>query len=346
MEEKTSYLHWLVKNTATTWWHDSADKDELALALKYGATGVTTNPVLNIKTLRKDGAKMFPELNQPEWRTLATAERSEWLTSIVVQRAARTMESEFKRSAERDGYVCAQVNPLLAGNREKMLAMARRFSKLGPNIAVKLPATSAGMDVLEQCIGEDITCTMTVSFTVSQVLAAAEHHARGIHIAAQKGTRAGRCFSVIMIGRVDDYLREIVADTRASVTEEMIRQAGLAIVKRAYGLLVEKKSQVRLCVAALRGTYHMTEIAGGDFIMSIHPKYQEPFRGFDIPCEIKMDHPLDKTVINHLMKVPEFVRAYEPDGLRPEEYISYGLTQRTLSQFSETGWNPLETFSV
>jgi hypothetical protein len=29
--------------------------------------------------------------------------------------------------------------------------------------------------------------------------------------------------------------------------------------------------------------------------------------------------------------------------MRPEEFVSYGVTQRTLCQFSEAGWKLLET---
>ena len=51
------------------------------------------------------------------------------------------------------------------------------------------------------------------------------------------------------------------------------------------------------------------------------------------------------TYLDRLMTVPEFVRAYEPDRLPVDEFMAYGLTQRTLSQFSEVGWNPLANFS-
>ena len=39
-----SYLRWLVNETPTTWWHDSAEPDELAQGLAHRATAVTTNP--------------------------------------------------------------------------------------------------------------------------------------------------------------------------------------------------------------------------------------------------------------------------------------------------------------
>ncbi len=40
--------------------------------------------------------------------------------------------------------------------------------------------------------------------------------------------------------------------------------------------------------------------------------------------------------------MPEFVKAYEPDGMTPQDFISYGVTQRTLCQFVESGWKLLE----
>ena len=45
------------------------------------------------------------------------------------------------------------------------------------------------------------------------------------------------------------------------------------------------------------------------------------------------------------MKIPEFVRAYEPGGLKPQEFITFGVMQKMLSQFMETGWAPLEVYN-
>jgi transaldolase len=46
--------------------------------------------------------------------------------------------------------------------------------------------------------------------------------------------------------------------------------------------------------------------------------------------------------VRRLLVIPEFERAYEPDGMKPEEFITFGLSQRTLSQFLEVGWKSLE----
>src|SRR5207248_5373161 len=133
-----------------------------------------------------------------------------------------------ERSGRRSGFVCAQVNPLRAGDRDCMYAMAQRFHGWSPSIAVKLPATAAGLDVLEVCVADGISVTATVSFTLPQALAIAERHRAGIERAKGKGIEPGKCFAVIMIGRLDDYLREVAHDSQVEVSEADIRQAGLA----------------------------------------------------------------------------------------------------------------------
>ena len=158
--------------------------------------------------------------------------------------------------------------------------------------------------------------------------------------------RPGRCFAVIMIGRIDDYLRDVAHDGQSVVTESDIKQAGLAISKRAYSIYQEREYEALLLVAALRGTYHMSELAGAEIIMSIHPKYQAQLLSEDVPMEERIDLEIAPDVIKRLSTLPEFVRAYEPDGMAPEDFIMYGATQRTLSQFSATGWNLLEKYRL
>ena len=191
---------------------------------------------------------------------------------IAVTKTAEKMLPEFERSKGQSGFVCAQVNPLRAGDRDCMLAMAKRFHAWAPNISVKLPATAAGLDVLEDCVADGIHVTATVSFTVPQALAIAERHRAGTERAREKGIEPGKCFAVIMIGRLDDFLREVAHDNQAAVSEADIRLSGLAVTKRAYQIYKERGYDAVLLVAALRGPYHMTELAGADLLMSIHPR--------------------------------------------------------------------------
>lgn len=339
-----NYLSWLIDNTKTCWWHDSAENAELDRGLERGCVGVTTNPFLSNIAVNKNRSLWASDIDAVLAQRLQPEAKAEALMRIVVQRAADKLMPEYKASGGERGLVCAQVNPMRAGDRECMHMLAKRFHAWSPNIAVKLPATYAGLDVLEECVAEGITCTATVSFTVPQAIAIAERHRRGIERAKKNNVKPGKCFAVIMIGRLDDFLREVAHDNKAPVSEADIQQAGLAVTKRAYALYKERGYESVLLVAALRGHYHLTELAGADLIMSIAPSYQDTFVKDNHRREETIEKPVALDVIDRLRTMPEFVRAYEPDGMSEEEFVSYGATQRTLCQFVEVGWRLLENF--
>jgi transaldolase len=340
----SAYLNWLHENTNTKWWHDSAEADELSVGLERGAVGVTTNPFLTNIAVNKNRKLWAPAIDEVMGRKLPAEQKAEALMQIAVTEAAARLMPQFKSSKGESGLVCAQVNPVRAGDREFMKAMADRYHTWAPNIAVKLPATSAGLDVLEDCVAEGTTVTATVGFTVPQVLAVAERHHAGIARAKAAGIVPGKCLAVIMIGRLDDFLREVAIDNRVNVSEADIRQAGIAVTKRAYSIYKQKKYETVLMVAALRGPWHMTEVAGAEVVMSIAPAHQHTLVSQDFAQEERIHQPVAKDVVARLEKMPEFVRSYEPDGMKPAEFIGFGATQRTLGQFCDQGWKLLESF--
>jgi transaldolase len=341
-----TYLSWVTNHTRTKWWHDSAEPSELQRGLQRGAVGVTTNPFLTNLALSKNRDAWATEIAEVLSAHPRPEAKAENLMRIAVTRAAGQLLPEYERSRGSMGYVCAQVNPARAGDRDAMQAMAQRFHAWAPNIAVKLPATAAGLDVLEECIAQGITITATVSFTLPQAIAIAERCRQGVRRARSSGLAPGRCFAVIMIGRLDDYLREVAQDSRAGIPESDIRQAGLAVTKRAYATYKERGYEAVLLVAALRGDYHLTELAGADLVMSIAPGYQELFVSRDLPREERIQAEAPREVVERLSRLPEFVRSYAPDGMLPEDFITYGVTQRTLSQFYDAGWKLLETWGM
>jgi transaldolase len=276
-------------------------------------------------------------------RDLPAKERAEGLTKAAVCAAAEKLLPIFQASDRRSGWVCAQVNPSRVGDRVCMLAMAQRFHRWAPNIAVKLPATSAGLDVLEDCVADGITVTATVSFTVPQALEIAERHRVGVSRAERHGLTPGRCFAVLMVGRLDDYLREVAHDGNAQLAESDIRQAGLAVAKRAYSIYRNRGYDATLLVAALRGSYHLTELVGGDLVLSIHPSQQAALESTELPHQVRIDRAVPGETLDRLRCLPDFVRAYEPQGMSVDEFITFGATQRTLSQFVETGWKELQS---
>ncbi len=340
-----SYLKWTSGETQTSWWNDSGISSEITASIDQGAVGVTTNPILVYHALSS---------NRNEWKTEIlealrgkhSSEKAIALTAVVVKKASALLYPVFKQTDGNAGYVCSQVDPALSSNREAMLETAVIMSGFGDNISVKLPATAAGLDVMDACVSRGIHVTVTVSFTLSQVLAIARRYRSARKKAKQIGKNPGKCFAVIMIGRLDDYIRDISLDMKANVGEIDIQSAGLAVVKRAYSIYQQENYKAELIIAAMRGTYHITELSGSKMIMSIHPDHQNPFLDNTMPKKELIENPVNPESINKLMTISEFIKAYEPDGLKPDAFISYGAVQRTLTQFSELGWKRLEGFEI
>lgn len=342
---ENKYLRWMTQNTGMRWWHDSAIPEEIETSLKNGATGVTTNPPLVAAALAAE-----PEFWRPFLKgmpaVLKPEEKAEEIIKRITQKAAGMLEPIYRETEGRQGYVCAQVNPRRPGDADEMLEMAIRLAAWAPNIAVKLPATAAGLDVLEECTRQGITVTATVSFTLPQALAIAERYQKVVSRANKSGIKPGRCFAVVMVGRIDDYIRDVAHDARADVLESDIIQCGTAIMKRGYKIFKKNRYEAELLPAGMRGAYHATELAGADMTLSIHPKIQAMIAKTEEPFTDRINVPVDENALRRLSKIPEFVRAYEPDGLKPAEFITFGAVQKTLAQFVETGWAPIEAFKL
>jgi transaldolase len=318
--------------------------EELEEAISNGAVGITTNPLL-IKLSLFAKPDVWNPLFEGIPGSMTGAEKAEEIARRITMHLAARLQPQYEKSKGERGFVCAQVNPARAGDADFMLAMARRLARWAPNIAVKLPVTAAGLDALEECVAEGLTITATASFTLPQVLAVAARHRRGLERARINGVKTGRCFAVIMVGRLDDYLRDVAHDSRAAVEEGDIIQAGTAVMKRAYALFRERGHEAVLMPAGMRGAYHATSLAGARIVMSVAPKIANMLAGEAPPWKEHADEPVPADVIDRLMSMPEFVRAYEPDGMKPGEFITYGVTQKTLSQFVEAGWLPIEGYA-
>jgi transaldolase len=340
---KQTYFTWLAEQTPTRWWHDSGSPDEIQLARTRGALGVTTNPVLTYRTFQ----------NQPDfWREQVAAisqdldfeERAEALLRLVATYAADQFKDVFVTSGGRQGLALGQLNPGRAGDAEGMLAQARRIHSWGDNIAIKLPATRSGVWVVEELAAEGIPICATLNVSVAQALAVAEAYERGADRAARSGIAPALCLVVQQVGRLDDYLRDVAHDMRADVAESDIILSGLAVAKRTYGLFKARGYRSVIMPAGLRGPYHLTEMAGADVTFSITTRVQNMILAADPVQETRIGQPIDPAVIERLSQIPEFVRAYEPDGLQPADFITFGVIQKLLSQFMETGWSPLETY--
>ncbi len=336
------YLRWLSGETASVYWHDSAIHTEQEEAFSNGACGMTTNPFLVQSTLNQERGFWQSRLDTLPLG-LQGDEKAEALIRLVTGYFAEQARPFYKKGMPGKGYVCAQTNPLKTGDKAYMIAQMKRHASIAPNIVVKVPATKAGLAALEEGTALGFNMAATVSFTVPQVIAAAEAAERGRKRAEAAGIRPGLTIAVLMVGRLDDYLRDVAQDLEADVSESDIVQAGIACMKRAYGIFRERGYRTFLMPAGCRGANQVTELAGARMIFSIAPKIVKMLAP-DTPKQERIGIPVDPAVIRRLESLREFRRAYEPDGMTPDEFITFGSANRTTDQFINDGWIPLTNY--
>ena len=341
---ENKFLKWLSAETQSIYWHDSAIMAELDEAIANGAVGVTTNPFLVNATLQAEPDFWIDKGVQ----SAALAEgdaRAEGLIRQVTEIVCQKM-SAFRERGYGHGYCCGQLNPNRPGHTDLMLEQSARYGKWADNLVIKIPATRAGLVVFEENVARGNNVAATVSFTVPQVLAFAEAYKRGAERARASGIRPGLGIAVLMVGRLDDYLRDVMHESGGAATEDDIIWAGTAAIKRAYDIFNERGYECILMPAGCRGAYHITELAGARMIMSIAPKIAGQLAELKPPFDEKIIKPVEPAILRRLQALPEFVKAYEPDGMTPEQFMTFGSTNRTLAQFCDNGWNPLQTRSL
>jgi len=327
-----------VADTATDIWNDSCAVDELEYAIANGAVGATANPTIVHDVWKADPARWRATTRElaadhPAWTEVDLA----WaVVEAMSLRAAPLLLPANERSGGRQGRLSMQTNPIFWRTPDAMLAQGVHFDSLAPNIIVKFPATSVGIGVMEEATYRGVNVNCTVSFSVAQALAAGEAVERGLRRREAEGLPVDRMGPVItiMVGRIEDWLRlqterdGIVADPAA------LPWSGVAVFKRAYGIFRERGLRARLLGAAIRHHYHWSEFIGGDVVITLPFAWQKRFNASDVEVRPRMDDPVDPAVVADLARhYPDFVRAYEPDGLSVAEFDTFGPTVRTLRAF-------------
>jgi transaldolase len=68
--------------------------------------------------------------------------------------------------------------------------------------------------------------------------------------------------------------------------------------------------------------------------MTLPFAWQVRFNKSGIAPAPRMDVPVDADLIDDLLaRIPDFRRAYEPDGMTPDEFEGFGASARTLRTF-------------
>jgi transaldolase len=144
----------------------------------------------------------------------------------------------------------------------------------------------------------------------------------------------------IMIGRTDDWVK--ASNKRDGITVDPAAPdwAGIAVFKRAAAIYAERGYRPRLLAAAYRHHLHWSELIGGDISMTIPYGWQRLFNDSAVEVRDRWSEPAPEAYVAELLeRCPEFVKAYEPDGMTIPEFDTYGATMRTLRSFVASYWD-------
>ena len=325
------------RNTPTALWNDSSDPNELAQSISFGGVGATCNPTIAFTCINQrrevwlpriaELAKEMPEASESEIGWQAVRELS--------LEAAKLLEPIFERENGRNGRLSMQTDPRLARSAKALADQAEEFSNLAPNIIVKIPATSVGVEAIEEATYRGVSVNVTVSFSVPQAIVTGEAIERGLKRREAEGKDVSTMGPVVtlMVGRLDDWIKDVAKRDGLFLDPGHLEWAGIAAFKRAYQEFNKRGLRARMLSAAFRNVMHWSEFVGGDVVVSPPFKWAKLINDSGYKMQQRMDIPVRDDIMETLLSIPEFVRAYEPDGMTPLEFDTFGATAKTLRGF-------------
>src|SRR5258708_36829648 len=332
-----SPLHKMTQTTPTCLWNDSASIQELTYSIEHGAVGATCNPVIVLGVLKKEIAnwKTRIEVLLKEFPTAGEDEIAWKGVREISVRAAAVLKPVFDAQGGKNGRLSIQTDPRLYRDAKSIVEQAEEFSKLAPNLIVKIPVTAAGIPAIEEATYRGISINATVCFTLPQCVAVAEAVERGLKRREKEGGEIASMGPVctIMVGRLDDWLKVLIEKENVAIDPGHTEWAGVAVFKKTYKLFRERGYRIRLLAAAFRNHMHWSELIGGDIVISPPYAWQVRLNKSDIEVVPRIDRPVAPELVEELgRKFVDFQRAYTEKGISIAEVDSFGPTRRTLRQ--------------
>jgi len=202
--------------TGTKIWLDGVEPEQVRTNRARGITGATSNPAIVSKII---ATGQFDDRISDLIADGLDDQQIAWtLTDELVNAAQQVFLPVWKQTEGNDGYVSFELDPLIedavcglshAQRVERYLELGKQWSDGHRNRMIKVPATAAGLDVLQELAAAGVTINVTLMFTERQYLAARDAIWRG----AQRRTNGLRDFKSvysIFVSRVDVYTEKHV----------------------------------------------------------------------------------------------------------------------------------------
>ena len=172
--------------------------------------GVTSNPTIFYKAI-SDSPNYREELQRLKADATLTAEqRYEAIAVADIREACDILHPMYKHTAGEDGYVSLEVSPALAHDAAGTVAAGLRLKSAVncDNLLIKVPATSAGLQAIEELIAQGCSVNVTLMFSLHHVREVEQAYVRGItrHIDGGGDARRVKSVASVFLSRIDTLI--------------------------------------------------------------------------------------------------------------------------------------------
>jgi len=192
-------------------------------------SGLTSNPSIFDNALRH-GCAYDPSLHAAARPGISHDELFFELALDDMTRAADLFRPIYERTAGVDGWVSLEVSPLLASDAKSTLAEAKDLHARAnrPNLFIKIPGTSDGLEAIEESIFAGIPINVTLLFSAKQYRAAADAWLRGVERRIEAGLNANvASVASLFVSRWD-------VAVAGKVPPSLANKLGIAVAEETY----------------------------------------------------------------------------------------------------------------
>jgi transaldolase len=335
-----SYFHRVQNETPTRFWINNPTVEQAKLAIEAGAIGATTNPAYVSKLFESEEElqvvlKTIDELLPVEPDDSIVAAK---VQQAMVKRIAQVFQPLWEESDGQIGLVTIQGDPHRETDAQHIIDEGLENIEIAPNICIKIPVTTWGIDAIVKMVEHDIPTMATEVMGLSQAISICEAYQ-----AASERTGKTPLFWVTHItGILDDHFKRVVKQQNLVIDEHLFAYAGLSIAKKQYALLNERRYPGIFIGGGARKLEDFTELVGGKLDITINWKgTADVLIDEDRPADKRIDVNLSEEEIEKLKAtLPDYARAIELDGMTADEYFDYGGVELFRTAFQK-GWDEL-----
>jgi transaldolase len=203
-------------------------------ATERGLRGVTSNPAIFKQAIAgsHDYDAQIMELLEAG---CDVREVCEALVTSDVRDACDVLRPVYETSDGLDGYVSLEVSPHLSHDAAASIEEARRLHKRvdRPNLLIKIPGTTEGLEAIEELLFEGIPVNITLLFAIERYEAVAEAYVRALERRLEDGRSLHEPASVasFFLSRIDVLVDRLLRHRINPVTV----RAGEPAAKRLLG---------------------------------------------------------------------------------------------------------------